>query len=168
MARATSSSRSLRRALDVQRTTGRQQAEDWLDATSALETTLERYVLLFDKAPVGYLTLDEKGCITEINDAAMEMLGVERARAFRKPFLAFLAPRQAGRFADHLRRCARGDACTELYIRSSAGAPRPVRLDSRLVTTSEVDEPRYFTVIIDISEQRRSDEALRSSEKRHR
>jgi PAS domain S-box-containing protein len=162
------SAKQLQRALDVQRRSGRQQAEEWLDARSALEATLGRYVRLFDEAPVGYLTLDDKGRITDINRAATEMIGVARDRLRGKPFLACVARGQAKIFADHLRRCALGFSSTELELGRRGHATIPVRLDSRCDATRLAHEPSYYTVITDIREQRQREAALRASEKRHR
>jgi len=45
-----------------------------------LEQSHNRYVDLYDFAPVGYLTLNNKGCILDINLAGASMLGVERSQ----------------------------------------------------------------------------------------
>ena len=43
-----------------------------------LKTAQEKYFDFYDLAPVGYLTLDETGLISELNLAAAELLGMER------------------------------------------------------------------------------------------
>ena len=56
------------------------QNEALREAQVALERSRERYVDLYEFAPVGYLTLTDTGIITEANLKAAQMLGVPRAR----------------------------------------------------------------------------------------
>jgi PAS domain-containing protein len=43
----------------------------------AIETTKEKFLDFYDFAPVGYLTLKEKGIISELNLAVARLLGIE-------------------------------------------------------------------------------------------
>ena len=54
------------------------QVRELNESRSALEESHERYINLYDFAPVGYVTLSEQGMIREINLTAAEMLGVAR------------------------------------------------------------------------------------------
>ena len=49
-------------------------------ARDRLEVQLEKYTDLYDFAPVGYFSLDERGVIREVNLTGAAMLGVERVR----------------------------------------------------------------------------------------
>lgn len=51
-----------------------------------LERSRSEYVDLYDFAPVGYLTLDNKGIILKMNLTAASMLGIERNKLINKPF----------------------------------------------------------------------------------
>lgn len=51
-----------------------------------LERSRSEYVDLYDFAPVGYLTLDNKGIVLKMNLTAASMLGVERNDLINKPF----------------------------------------------------------------------------------
>ena len=51
-----------------------------------LERSRSEYVDLYDFAPVGYLTLDNKGIVLKMNLTAASMLGVERNNLVNKPF----------------------------------------------------------------------------------
>jgi len=65
---------------------------DELRRTQAeLEDARDRYRDLYDFAPVGYLTLDDKNIIREANLTAAAMLGVERARFVNQPLSRFIA-----------------------------------------------------------------------------
>ncbi|MGZ6028031.1 MAG: ATP-binding protein [Myxococcaceae bacterium] len=56
-----------------------------------LEVSLARYTELYDFAPVGYLTLDGKGTILEINLGGAALLGKERARLIGQSLTPCLA-----------------------------------------------------------------------------
>ena len=56
-----------------------------------LEIAHNRYVDLYDFAPVGYLTFDEKGIIREINLTATSLLKQPRGQLLNKPFTAFFS-----------------------------------------------------------------------------
>jgi len=66
------------------------QNEELRRAQTDLALARDRYVHLYDFAPVGYFTLGKKGLITEANLTFTNMLGVERARAAGKRFSAFV------------------------------------------------------------------------------
>ncbi len=50
----------------------------------------DQYNDLYDFAPVGYLTISNKGLIFEANLTAAEMLGVERRFLSKQPFSNFI------------------------------------------------------------------------------
>src|SRR5271169_1188921 len=55
-----------------------------------LEASREKYFDLYDLAPVGYVTLDEKGIILETNLTAAALLGIERNHLVRQSLLHFI------------------------------------------------------------------------------
>src|SRR5580704_2835203 len=55
-----------------------------------LEASRERYFDLYDLAPVGYLTLNEKGLILEANLTAAKLLGVARGALVQQPLSRFI------------------------------------------------------------------------------
>ena len=66
-----------------------------------LETAHERYVDLYEFAPVGYLTLSGVGAIREVNLNGAGLLGVERARLIGRNFAAFVGPDHSDRWHRH-------------------------------------------------------------------
>ncbi len=81
------------------------QNEALREARAELERSRDRYADLYDFAPVGYLTLDERGIIREVNLTACAMLGRERKRLVGHPLVGFVNPPGKNRFYEHLRRC---------------------------------------------------------------
>jgi PAS domain S-box-containing protein len=66
-----------------------------------LEHTRDRYVDLYDFAPVGYLTLSDDGEIAQLNFTGAEMLGDARERLMRRRFSGFVAPEGLDRWYHH-------------------------------------------------------------------
>ena len=58
----------------------------------AAEQGRDRYAQLYDQAPAGYVSLDERGCITRANLAAAGLLALRRDELPGKPFEQFVAP----------------------------------------------------------------------------
>lgn len=66
------------------------QNEELSEAHHRLEELHDQYIDLFDFAPVGYLVLDRKGIIVNINLTACDLLGIERALIKGKPLSAYM------------------------------------------------------------------------------
>ena len=56
------------------------------------ETLLEKYTDLYDFAPVGYFSLDERGRILDVNLTGTVLLGVERSRLIDQCLPRFITP----------------------------------------------------------------------------
>jgi len=54
------------------------QNEELRQAYETAETALKKYTMLYDLAPLGYLTLESDGTIAELNFTAVDMLGERR------------------------------------------------------------------------------------------
>ncbi|GEM_PF-1086757 len=51
-----------------------------------LQASRESYFELYDQAPVGYLTLSERSLIQELNQKAIELVGLSRSQMLNQPF----------------------------------------------------------------------------------
>ena len=142
------------------------QKENLQLSQAELEESRNQYAELFDRAPVGYLTLTGSGQISRINFAAAFLLGVSREHFKGVNVNAFIrSPQELQKFLGHLRRCRAGElnVRTFLNLRSRAGRVIPVELASH---AGGGQPPLYPTAIIDLSEHRRAEEAVRASEER--
>ncbi|MEI6226457.1 MAG: PAS domain-containing protein, partial [Deltaproteobacteria bacterium] len=74
------------------------QNEELRRAHLELEEARDRYVDLFEFAPVGYLTLDEAGQVNHANLTSATLLGVERKGLLGLPFAGFVDPSDADRW----------------------------------------------------------------------
>jgi len=66
------------------------QNEELRRAQTELETVRARYFDLYDLAPIGYLTVSEKGLILEANLTAANLLGVSRSDLSKQPLTRFI------------------------------------------------------------------------------
>ncbi len=66
------------------------QNEDLRHTQEELNSSLHRFSDLYDFAPVGYLTVSDKGLILEANLTATKMLGAERVTFLKQPLTAFI------------------------------------------------------------------------------
>jgi PAS domain S-box-containing protein len=128
-----------------------------------LEAAIQRYVDLFEFAPIAYVSFDRVGRIEEINLAAAQLLGRSRARLIGDPF-ALLVTRDDGLlFLNHLLHCRSSDRRveTELHLKKPNGDIILTRLESSPMTSSMQDGARlYQTVIVDITERRDTEEQI--------
>lgn len=139
------------------------QNQDLCEAQALLEQSRDRYADLYDFAPVGYMSLDAKGRILEINLTGATLLGVDRAHVIRYPFSAFVVQQQA-EFFQHLKHALNPEydgamASVELAVKTRGGELREVRLES--VMSRHEGAPVCRSALIDVTERRRAEEALR-------
>ena len=135
------------------------QNEELQRARAELEESLARYTSLYESAPVGYLTLDHKGVIRQVNLTGTRLLGLERARLVGKRLGSLLAPETRPGFDAFLAKMCGSetrDSC-EVAMHPE-GAPA---LTLELTGAAAEDRQELRVVVSDVSERKRNAEALR-------
>ena len=88
-----------------------------------LEAYRDRYIDLYDFAPLGYVTLDEDGYVQEINLAGAKLLEVDREGLTGYAFADYVASDHQAAFKQHLAECVREhrEVTTELHLVTRGG-----------------------------------------------
>ncbi|MBI2385553.1 MAG: PAS domain S-box protein [Elusimicrobia bacterium] len=116
----------------------------------------ERYVNLYDLAPVGLFTLSATGRILEANLTVAAMLGVEKDLLLKRPLGAFVDPEDRGAFRRTFRKFPSKEAPPYFELRMRrAAAPFWARLERTLGHDSR-GALLYRVVMSDVSERVRT------------
>jgi PAS domain S-box-containing protein len=156
------------------------QNEDLRRAQAELGASQARYFDLYDLAPVGYVTVSEKGLILEANLTAATLLGVTKSALVREPISRFIIKEDQDLYYRHRKQLF------ETHSASSGQAEEPQACELRMVkmdgTTfwahleaTAVQAPSTSSgpasdgapvcrvVLSDITERSRAEETLRES-----
>ena len=151
--------RALVHELEVHQIELEMQNEELQRAQAAAQEASERYGDLFDFAPVAYFLWDHEGRILEVNLAGAALLGLDRSLVVHKRFSQFVATEDRARFADFCHQMLLADAkqaCEVTLLRD--GQSVYARVEGIAAPERQGQEKRCRAAVIDITQQRRSDE----------
>ena len=137
-------------------------------ALTQLEETRDRYVDLYDFAPVGYLTLDTEGMILEANLTAGAILEATRQQLVGRRFALFVAVDHRDTLYHYLQELTTTgqQLSCRLAVDTPEGPPRVVHLES--VARDEADEVQVRVTLSDVTQTRLLEEALEETTRRLR
>ena len=104
-----------------------------LQAQEVLEAARDRYVTLYEFAPVGYLTLSRAGLITDINGTGAAFLGEEKSTLLNRRFDHYVVESDRDdweQFFIHVW-TQKGPRCCNLALQRTDGRDLPVQVDSQ-------------------------------------
>ncbi len=139
------------------------QNEELRKAQVELEESRNRYYDLYDFAPIGYFTFDQKALILEVNLTGADLLGVERRYLMKMAFSRFVAPQDQALFSFHRNKVSESKArqTCKLKLVKRDGTPFYAQLESIAVQDSEGNFNQLRTAITDITDLKRAEEALK-------
>lgn len=131
-------------------------------AKEELEVVRDRYIDLYDVAPVGYFTLDQDSLILAVNLTGGRQLGVERSRLIGQHLSAFVFEDDVTEFWLSHRRVFNTNLqqVSELKLRKQDGVYFYAQLESIAIPDNEGNFNQCRTILSDITERKEADEAL--------
>ncbi|MGO9118007.1 MAG: sensor histidine kinase [Desulfomonilaceae bacterium] len=132
------------------------QNEELRQAQLSLEASRDNFSDLYDFAPVGYVTLSDKGIILEANRTAVRLLGIERELLIKRPFSRLVCKEDADTFYLHVNRVFEsGDEQTcEVKLVKRDGTLFHAQLESNSVKDLGGLRTRCYTVLTNITERK--------------
>jgi PAS domain S-box-containing protein len=151
--------------LELRRAELEQQNEELRTTHQQLEAYRDRYIDLYDFAPLGYATLDEDGYVQEINLAGAKLLGAERDTLTGYPLIDYVSNDDKKVFLEHVGQCVgeRREVTSELCLVASDGRTAAVQLHSVPIAGPQ-EETFCKTAITDITQRKIMEEAIRTSQ----
>jgi two-component system, cell cycle sensor histidine kinase and response regulator CckA len=140
------------------------------ETEKALKESEERFRLLYENAPLGYQSLDENGYFLEVNQAWLDTLGYSREEVLGKWFGDFLAPGYQDHFQTNFPKFkAAGEIhWVEFEMLRKDGIQISVAFDGQIGRDQQGRFKQTHCILHDISEIKRSQDALKDSEERYR
>ncbi|MBF0103366.1 MAG: PAS domain S-box protein, partial [Desulfobacterales bacterium] len=132
----------------------------------SLESLRMKYFDLYNMAPVGYCTVNEKKLIIEVNLTAANMLGVNRKSILNKSITRFIIKDDQDIYYMHWKELLNTgqSQMTELRMVKKGGEPFFVMMSSNSI---DIFGSRVFNIVIsDITEKKRLEFILKENEKR--
>lgn len=140
-------------ALDI---TNRKRAEE------ALKESEKKFRLLYEKAPVGYQSLDARGHLVEVNQAWLDLMGYSREEVLGTPFEDYLAPGFSAAFCERFQIVKeRGEARgAQFDLVRKNGSYITVAIDGSFLT-DEHGVGRSHCILHDITSRKRAEKEQR-------
>lgn len=136
--------------------TDRKKAED------VLRESEERFRILFDKAPLGYQSLDLDGNFLDVNQAWLDMLGYTRQEVLGRWFGEFLTPQYADAFQQRFPIFkAAGQSHSEFEMLRKDGKQRLIAFEGRIGYSLHGDFKQTHCILEDITERKQAEDALK-------
>jgi PAS domain S-box-containing protein len=138
-------------------------------ATAELEAARVRYFELYDLAPVGYVTINEKGLILEANLAAATLWGVERSILINQPLSNFILSEDQDLYYLHRKQLFEIDGPQECELRMNNKKGETFWTKMETKSAQNIDGLLISLMVIsDITERKQMEKDLKLSAERYR
>ncbi|MFH0823146.1 MAG: sigma 54-interacting transcriptional regulator [Pseudomonadota bacterium] len=141
------------------------QNEELRHAQHELEEARDRYLELYDYAPIGYLTLDRNALVLEANLSGASLLGMERGSLIGRPFTSFVHKESQDTFYFHRNQVLQTGtrSICEIKLAKPDGDWFHAQLSSVGIADSHGEYSRLRTLIADITSRILAESALREA-----
>lgn len=132
-----------------------------VEAELRLRESEERFSRLFERAPLGYQSLDAEGRILEVNEAWQEALGYKKEEVLGTWFGDLLAPEELESFRERFPRfVACGTTHVELRMRQRSGEYRHFAVDGRIGRKPDGAFDKTHCILTDITDRIKAQEQI--------
>jgi len=139
------------------------QQQVFLQVRDKLKQSEERFRVLFDKAPLGYQSLDIAGNIIDVNQQWLDTFGFSRDEAIGNWFGDFLHPAYKEEFLEKFSQLKKtGQIQCEFEMKHQSGKYLFIAVDCRVVYK------QIFCILKDITKQKKVETDLQISERKYR
>lgn len=129
----------------------------------------ERFQLLFNKAPLGYQSLDQEGRFIEVNQKWLDTLGYTREEVIGKWFGDFLCPECVEGFRQRFPVFkAQGYIHSEFEMVRKDGQRLVMSFEGKIAYSTDGEFKQTHCILQDITNQRMAERALIESEERYK
>lgn len=159
---------SLVQEIEVQHVELELQNQELRQAFQELEASRNQYFELYQTAPVAFVTVNEKGLIVRINEAAARLLGGPANFLIGRSLAALICPEDQRVYFAFLQQYAlrqAGNGC-ELRLKSRQGEIVHVHMEAQAIDDEQGKHRQWRFGMIDITSLKRIEEELRQSRER--
>lgn len=134
-----------------------------------LQESEERFAHLFERAPLGYQSLNEDGCFLEVNEAWLSTLGYTKNEVLGKWFGDFLSPEHVETFRKRFPEFKKeGKIHSEFAMLHKNGEILFIAFDGRIGHKKDGSFEKTHCILKDITEEKIVEKELRESEEKFR
>ncbi|MFO7864299.1 MAG: PAS domain S-box protein [Salinivirgaceae bacterium] len=147
-----------------------QQNEELRQAQLSLETNRQRFIDLFENAPIGYFVVTKKLVIIRINKKGCEYFDKEQKELTSATITDFIAPDSQDKFYFHIKETLRTwkpQTC-EIIINTKNNAQKHIKLTSQKENESYSEEGSIRIAAIDVTEAHETQGRLKMSEEKYK
>ncbi len=140
------------------------QNEELRNTQKQFEITRDRFARLFNEAPVGYLSVDQNGIISQANQTFADMVKKEPHLVSGRALVDFIATADRSAFLGRFKAFFKNPLGKELTF-ALQGTDLLVRCVGRIETQDPETSLQLLLILSDISEKVRAEEALQERER---
>ena len=134
-------------------------------AIKSLRESEERFQMLFNNAPLGYQSLDENGCLVEVNQAWLDSLGYKRDEVIGKWFGDFLNPDFVSAFQERFPLFLKtGKIHSEFYMKKKSGEDCYISFEGRVGHNQDGSFKQTHCILHDVTDKLKAENILKERE----